>query len=86
MTRPLQAGAVAGVAAGGAVVVGLWMMFERVQRPTLEAKSYVHSIHEAAQGWVRNTDELMTELERMPRAVAELPELAERYAEAVERS
>lgn len=77
---------VAAVAVGGGVVTGLWMLFERVQRPTLEVKSYVESIHGASEGWVRNTEELMTELRRMPERVAELPELAGRYAETVGRS
>lgn len=84
--RDLKLAGAAGLAAGGVVVVGLWMMFERTQRPTLEAKSYVHSIHEAAQGWVRNTDSLTTELRRMPAAVAPLPDLAARYVDGLEGS
>lgn len=85
MRAPAIAGA-AGLAAGGAVVTGLWMLFERNQRPTLEIKSYVNSIHGAADGWVDHTEEMMEEIRRMPQVAAALPQLASAYVEAVEAS
>lgn len=84
--RATQVAPLAAVATGGAVVTGLWMLFERTQRPTLEVKSYVHSIHGAAEQWADNTEKMMSELAQMPERVAALPDLATHYVEALERS
>lgn len=76
----------AGVAAGGAAVTGLWMLFERNQRPTLEIKSYVESVHGASEGWVHHTEEMMNELHRMPELAATLQQLASAYVDGREAS
>lgn len=79
-------GAAGALAAGGAVLTGIVMLFERNQRGALEAKSYVHSIHEAAEGWVQHTQALTAELRRVPEQTARLSELAAAYVEARSRS
>lgn len=75
-------GGAAGIITGGAVVTGLWMLFERNERPALEAKSYVRSIHEAAENWAANTERLTESLGRLRTAATPLPDLVDAYVAA----
>ncbi len=81
MRRIAPLAATAGVAAGGGLVVGVWMLLARTQRPAYEIRSYVHDTHAAAEGAVENFRRGTQAIDEMRSASEQLPEAMRKYLE-----